>query len=813
MDMEVDIITTPKGFHCKLCNTNVPNKPSLDEHVKGRKHRTLSTVRATRQAQEERSLFVSGFPKDASQAQLAQYFQQFGHVADVIIDKDKGVYAIVQFSEIDSQLTALSQLVHDMDGMRLRVKPREKKGFKLIDKKNTDVKNLQEFLERLKPVLGQAETVNEQMQCVVERLQLAENKRKARELLVQLIQEVFTEFFPESQVLPFGSSVNTFGVHSCDLDLFLDLENTKTFQARAKTSTEPVAETSSDDGRSEDSILSDIDLSTASPAELLELVATILRKCVPGVHKVQAVTSARLPVVKFHYRALDLHGDISINNRLAVRNTRFLQLCSGLDARLRPLVYTIRYWARQKELAGNVGGPGPLLNNYALTLLVIFFLQNTDPPVLPTVDQLKHMACEEEECVIEGWDCTFPSQPIAVPPSKNQQDLCGLLAAFFSFYATFDFAGNVISLREGRALPVTSFLSQARKVPQEEEEEKNAMEEEQPRKPHNQQAPKLGPLNVLDPFELSHNVAGNLSERSQHNFQRECQEAEKYCRSLQYLRKSTKGKPWGLVRLFAPHGQGPKKLDGSVEMSISIPFKLALLPEVLRNQLQLAGDGFRLIWFQKVCAAMVQVFQNVLKCRLGSFIESAPSGDAGHATVAPGSCESMETSSEELNTSSDSGIAGPGSPQSAAAAATGSKRRLSSEDGDASPSPQDKKPRLGSGPKPGTPCWTWTQTHAVWAGRRKVRRELIKETVDTRPEGSNMALEVQVTDHMVEKEPPVKVPLVFKIQAKLVGNTQSTKVLLKVHPPSEGKEHFRDFFHFLEVFLPKMVDTLMEKGV
>lgn len=789
MEPDEDIQTTQRGFHCNLCNVNIPNKPSLEDHVKGKKHQHLLRLRAQRKAQEENSVFVSGFKPDTSPTDLKEYFTQFGPVSGVIMDKQKGVYAIVEFSDPQDAQKTLAELQHQLSGLKLRVKPREKKEFKLASRGKQDSKH-QISLDKLNCELCKASSVNEQLQVAMESFELKENERKVRDLLVQLLQEVFTEFFPDCLVVPFGSSVNTFGIHSCDLDLFLDLENTKVFQARSKASDQPTGENPSEDGRSEDSILSDIDLSTATPVEILDLVAAILRKCAPGVHKVQTLGSARLPVVKFSHRELNLQGDITINNRLAARNTRYLQLCSGVDSRLRPLVYTLRLWAKQKQLAGNTSGPGPLLNNYALTLLVIFYLQNREPPVLPSVNQLKDMACEEEECVIEEWDCTFPSQPFSVPPSTNTEDLCTLLSGFFTFYSKFDFSASVVSLRDGRALPITDFLHR-------DEEMKTTAEASCP-KPKSSSAPKLGPMNVLDPFEQNHNVAGNINERTQMNFKRECCEAEKYCRSLQYQRKSAKGKSWGLMRLFAPPSEaGPRSQAGTEKMmEVSIPFKADVLPGPLRSQLALAGEAFRGLWFAKVCSAVQAVFNDVLKC--------SPSEQSQETTT----CQDLDEAEEVNNNQSIEDVDPPTKSQS------GKKRPLTTEEGPTSSTCiQVKRQRLDSDMEHPEPVhWSWTQRHQVWAGRRKVRRDLLKTSDETsKPEGGCVDIESRVTQSIVEKEQELQDSLEFKVDAEVVGGNENTKVNLRFNPSQDKEGLFRDFFHFLESFLPKMTETFLGK--
>lgn len=136
-------------------------------------------------------------------------------------------------------------------------------------------------------------------------------------------------------------------------------------------------------------------------------------------------------------------------------------------------------------------------------------------------------------------------------------------------------------------------------------------------------------------------------------------------------------------------------------------------------------------------------------------------------------------------------------------------KRLHSSDSEDASSPQGKKPRLGS--KVRSPYWVCTQRHLVWSGRRKVKREWAKDAAEPGPEGSCLELESRVTAHIQEKEAELKEPLEFKVLPQMVAGTESTKAVLKLKPTSDKEGVFRDFFHFLEVFLPKMVDTLLQK--
>ncbi|NWR26445.1 STPAP polymerase, partial [Emberiza fucata] len=121
-----------------------------------------------------------------------------------------------------------------------------------------------------------------------------------------------------------------------------------------------------------------------------------------------------------------------------------------------------------------------------------------------------------------------------------------LLAEFFSYFGALDLGGLLLSPLEGRALP---------RPP-----------------PERLGGLRPGPLTLQDPFELSHNVAANVTARTVSRFVRCCRDAARLCRGPEFLQKSRRGRPWGVMRLLQP-GNGEDLGNPEGKFLIQVPLR------------------------------------------------------------------------------------------------------------------------------------------------------------------------------------------------------------------------------------------------
>ncbi|NWW14837.1 STPAP polymerase, partial [Oreocharis arfaki] len=149
-----------------------------------------------------------------------------------------------------------------------------------------------------------------------------------------------------------------------------------------------------------------------------------------------------------------------------------------------------------------------------------------------------------------------------------------LLAEFFSYFGTLDLGGLLLSPLEGRALP---------RPP-----------------PGTPGGLRAGPLTLQDPFELSHNVAANVTPRTVSRFARCCRDAARLCRGPEFLQRSRRGRPWGVMRLLQPGPPGGP--GGGPEGKFLIPVPLP------------PPGGAGGVPHRDACAAVGFVLREVLRC-------------------------------------------------------------------------------------------------------------------------------------------------------------------------------------------------------
>lgn len=129
-----------------------------------------------------------------------------------------------------------------------------------------------------------------------------------------------------------------------------------------------------------------------SRKRILEIYASLLSNMVPFCSGVNRILRARVPIVKFSMNCCRLSCDLSVSCRYlqlffakvcksfsyfcrtSVKMAKLFWMCSKLEPRLTPLVFSLRFIAKSNKITKST--PGAHLTNFQLMCLIIFFMQN-----------------------------------------------------------------------------------------------------------------------------------------------------------------------------------------------------------------------------------------------------------------------------------------------------------------------------------------------------------------------------------------------------------------------------------------------------
>ncbi|XP_074549720.1 poly(A) RNA polymerase, mitochondrial [Halichoeres trimaculatus] len=507
------LVRRSTGTNAVATKSDTLRKEDPDEKVGPQ---SLYDVLEKRQEQAERSVLLSCLTK-TKEKKLLNYLTKHGDIKKYFFYESYGVYAVVEYASQDS----VSSLMEDAgfpSVSHASVVPFKSRLLSLRNLSSPDSPDKTHLCQPQTPIpiseliqrLSREESIDQQITSLTEAYQLTDENIRLRFLVCSLLKDVAAAYFPECTIKPFGSSVNGFGKLGCDLDMFLDLDSISGKKTKRPKS-----------GLFVEYQMKEANSERAVTQSILSVIGECVDQFGPGCVGMQKILNARCPLVRFAHQPSGFQCDLTANNRVAMKSTELLYLYGELDPRVRSLVFTVRCWARAHGITSNI--PGAWITNFSLTVMVLFFLQNRNPPIIPTLNQLRDLAGPADKSVIEGNDCTFVSDFSKIQLQSNTETLGELLNEFFEFFSIFAFNRLSLSIRTGQ------------------EHRKSD----------------LGPMHIQNPFETSLNVSKNVNIAQLDRFVAMCQESAWLLQNRGTTRPSvasdySPATPWGLANLLLP---------------------------------------------------------------------------------------------------------------------------------------------------------------------------------------------------------------------------------------------------------------------
>ncbi|GIY46225.1 poly(A) RNA polymerase, mitochondrial, partial [Caerostris extrusa] len=269
--------------------------------------------------------------------------------------------------------------------------------------------------EDLIAALYECKTISEQMEMLAHTLHLNPEDIQNRKKFCKTLESLFKPFFNTFKIQIFGSTANGFGFKGCDIDMSfetsLDEINERKRDVLVERPDIPfVNEVIS--GK-----VSPQYISRLPPKEQLVFMHNVLLEYYKESEKPTIFINAHVPLVRFYHDKLNLKCDLTLKNTVAYANTKLLHLYFELDKRVFPLMMTVRYWAKHLTVIGK----SMKFNSYTISLMLIYFLQTRNPPILPSAEFISSISNNLEHGDMD--DQSYLDIAKKILPSKNKQSL------------------------------------------------------------------------------------------------------------------------------------------------------------------------------------------------------------------------------------------------------------------------------------------------------------------------------------------------------------------------------------------------------
>ena len=264
--------------------------------------------------------------------------------------------------------------------------------------------HLKNSLEISEPSSDALEGFSKPLQYTVSNHRIHNSDIKRRESLFNHLKKSIASKFQGSKLSKFGSAESGLSLKGGDFDLCLQIPD-------------------------------------ANDKKILKKIGGILRG--QGMENVQIISRAKVPIVKFVDPRSGLHVDISINNTLALHNTRLLSSYAKADSRVKELAICVKHWALHRNLSDSVNGT---LSSYAWSILVIDHLLSQGV--------VSNLQSGEDRLVIQLDDSEYDItiNPENTLDKKSDSELPNLLHSFFTNFATRDWDNSIVSIRNGKSI-------------------------------------------------------------------------------------------------------------------------------------------------------------------------------------------------------------------------------------------------------------------------------------------------------------------------------------------------------------------------